>query len=76
MISLTPCRSSPPTTGKYHCKENLYPVIIASAIFETINLSKGIDHQAMELKVCYLSRMGYMGQEFGDCAFGREMGNT
>lgn len=76
MISLTPCRSSPPTTDKYHCKENLYPVIIASAIFETINLTKGIDHQAMERKVCYLSRMGYMGQEFGDGAFGREMGNT
>lgn len=52
MITLTPRRSSPPTTGKCHCKETLYPVIITSSIFETINLTKGIDHQAMELKVC------------------------
>lgn len=74
--TLTPPRSSTPTTGKYHCKENLYPVIIAFSIFETINLTKGINCQPMELKMCYLSRMGHMGQEFGVDACCGEMGNN
>lgn len=75
-LPLTPPRSSPPTIGEYHCKENLYPVIIASSIFEIINLTKVINCQPMELKMCYISRMGHMGQEFGLDACCGEIGSN